>query len=96
MHCTVSCEIHNAYFIYNKLLDIKNVVQLPKVSLSGLNAKFPDLQDPPSLYALEHQEFQRTSVQVRKQPPRCKQRKNRMKEFRGTAKTKGGAKKDKK
>ncbi|CAO2651537.1 Nn.00g041070.m01.CDS01 [Neocucurbitaria sp. VM-36] len=26
----------------------------------------------------------------------CKQRKNRMKEFRGTAKTKGGAKKDKK
>lgn len=53
----MSYEVQDAYFIQNELLNIRNVIQLTKDNLSALEAKFSELEHPPSLYFSEQQEL---------------------------------------
>lgn len=53
----MSSDIQESYFIYNELLNIRNVIKLTMDNLSALNASFSDLQDPPAMYIAEHEEL---------------------------------------
>lgn len=53
----MSYEVQGINFIRDELKNIRSVIQVTKESLSQLNAKFPDLKDPPSMYISEHQEL---------------------------------------